>query len=220
MQSFHISTVSFYIASPTFDPEEFPSCMVLEGKTAQIRCISIGYPIRSRIIRKDVVGDGKDACQPINSTTNNATVGTTPFGKLNHTCNNVSLAEFGNNEFVCEVAFLSWGPNLMYSFTINHSFYCNVTKGKHRSGCMLWIIKFCAYIYICIALAENGNRKDKVSDDVSSKMVDNHILSNSSSSVIGNLSDTSIEITSIVIIIPLVIVVIVLLILAMFGIGE
>ena len=81
-------------------------------------------------MRKDAGSNGKDVCQPINSTTNNATVGKAPFGRLNHTCNNISLPAFGKNEFICEVAFLSWGSNLNHSFTVIHSLYCNATEGK------------------------------------------------------------------------------------------
>ena len=125
-----IYTLSLSIVSPKFDPEELPSCTILEGKSVQISCISIGFPISSRIMTKDSAGEGKDVCAPVDSTTANATVGSEPFGKVNHTCNNFSLPDFGKHEFVCEVAFLSWGSNLNPFFTVNQSLYCNVPKGK------------------------------------------------------------------------------------------
>ena len=117
------------IVSPTFDPEEPPSCIVLQGKTVQLSCISIGYPIISNITTKGSNGEDMDACPSINSTANFAYLGVTKFGKLNHTCN-YTVPDFGIHKFVCTIGFLPWDSLLNFSFIDNRSVYCNVTRGR------------------------------------------------------------------------------------------
>ena len=118
------------LVSPTFDPRETPSCKVVVGKTAQISCISIGYPIISKIIKKGKNGETVEVClPPVASTANYASLGRTSFGMLNHTCN-YQLSSVGNHEFICKVAFLSWGSNINGSYTTATSLYCNLTAGK------------------------------------------------------------------------------------------
>ena len=117
------------VVSPIFDPEEAPSCTVLQGKTVQLSCISIGYPITSNIKTKGNNGEDIDACPSINSTANFAFIGSTKFGKLDHTCN-YTVPDFGIHEFVCAVAFLPWNPHLNSSFTVNWNVSCNVIRGR------------------------------------------------------------------------------------------
>ena len=175
------------VVSPIFDPEEAPSCTVLQGKTVQLSCISIGYPIISNITTKGNNGEDIDACPSINSTANFAFIGSTKFGKLNHTCN-YTVPDFGIHEFVCTVAFLPWDSHLNSSFTVNWTVSCNVTRGIELDLRMCYKKLSCL---LFISFAENGGGENQTSISSLQKMDDTPSVSSTS-----NYSNTSVTTTS------------------------